>query len=151
MARSHVGALLDICKKMVTTLFSVAVFFALSTNFAMAQVATANDKVLASDLQSRGYSSEEAKLVVAILVNSKQSSKELGLIKPISTITFNLFNNGLKDRLGIINTNVGNLATLESKNIRDILGTEKVTPENITQVLTTLHTINPEEASKMYG
>ena len=111
----------------------------------------AEDAALMSELRSKGYSPEESQRIRQIMANSRKFTQELGLSKPLATVQFSPNSNALQHRLGIINTNVGNLATLESKNIRDILGTEKVTPENITQVLTTLHTINPEEASKMYG
>lgn len=55
------------------------------------------------------------------------------------------------DHLAVINENMAKLSTLPSQELTDILHVAKVTPENIGEVLKTVHIPDPEELVTMYG
>lgn len=109
-----------------------------------------DDKKTLQELRTHGYSEKEIATIQELIANSRRFTQELHMEKPLTIIEFKSTNDTVSDRLGVINQHFANLAKLPSQKLTDVLDVEKVTPENIAQVLKTIHAGNDEDFDTMY-
>jgi hypothetical protein len=115
------------------------------------QSQSAEDVQLITELKTLGYSSEETLRISQLMANSRRFTKELGLSVPLVSMGFTPTSDKVSDRLRIMNKDFENLSNLKSKTIEQAIWVETITPENIKQVLTKIHTLDAEEKTAMYG
>ncbi len=99
-----------------------------------------------SELKRKGYSEEAIDKIIQFVNDGEKFKQEYKLEEWFSNVRFAPISNNIKDRLNAASTNLWNLESLGKQlSLTEAMGAEKITPQNVLQVFSTIHTIIPEE------